>query len=347
MKLASVRIDGRDLVAAGVAAVTGDAGDADTAGVAAQRVIGIERLFELAAVSDVRAPRSMPELIAGGPELLERIASALDRVGADALAAAAAAPEIWYPPVRHPGKILAVAMNNSASNERKISAPEHPAFFLKPPSCLIGHGQPIRIRPYYGSVHPEPELALVIGRKSRDLEPESALDAVFGYTIFDDITGNGMRAEDRFHYWAIYASKDDPDRTERVEQHLSYAARYKGTDTFGALGPWLVTRDEIANPDDLDVHCEVGGEAIADDSTRYYNFRVAEVLSFISQFLTLEPGDVVSLGTAFKPGAGRKSIHHANLQSVSGPVVVSIAGLGRQETPVVIEDRPLARWRLS
>ena len=76
---------------------------------------------------------------------------------------------------------------------------------------------------------------------------------MFGYTIFDDITGNGMRAEDRFHYYAVYAKKDNPNETERVEQHLSYAGRYKGTDTFGAMGPWLVTRDEIANPDDLAV----------------------------------------------------------------------------------------------
>jgi 2-keto-4-pentenoate hydratase/2-oxohepta-3-ene-1,7-dioic acid hydratase in catechol pathway len=311
-----------------------------------QDVIGIDRLFELAGVDQARAPRSMRELIAGGPELLFTIGAASSQVGEATLAANAIVPETWYPPVRHPGKILAVAMNNSASNERKISEPEHPAFFLKPPSCLIGHGEPIRIRSYYGSVHPEPELALVIGTQARDLEPESALDCVFGYTIFNDVTSNGMRAEDRFHYWAIYASKDDPDKTERVEQHLSYAARYKGTDTFGVLGPWLVTRDAIASPDELTVHCEVGGETIADDSTRYYNYKVAEVLSFISQFQTLKPGDVVSLGTAFKPGAGRKSIHHANFQTVTGPVAIDIEGLGHQENPVVIEDRPLGRWRL-
>src|SRR3546814_6149527 len=68
--------------------------------------------------------------------------------------------------------------------------------------------------------------------------------AVFGYTIFNDITSNGMRAEDMFHYYALYASKDDPTQTERVEQHLSYAGRYKGSDTFGPMGPWVVTRDE-------------------------------------------------------------------------------------------------------
>jgi 2-keto-4-pentenoate hydratase/2-oxohepta-3-ene-1,7-dioic acid hydratase in catechol pathway len=332
MQLASVRLGDRDVVAIA-------AGD--------DRVVELKSLLELAGEDAGRAPRSMRELIGGGSPLLHALDAAARRVGDDSLRARAVAPDAWYPPVRHPGKILAVAMNNSASNERKISAPEHPAFFLKPPSCLIGHGEAIRVRPYYGSVHPEPELAVVIGREARDLGPEESLSAVYGYSIFNDITSNGMRAEDRFHYWAVYASKDDPDKTERVEQHLSYAARYKGSDTFGVLGPWLVTRDEIEDPDDLAVHCEIGGETIADDSTRYYNYRVAEILSFISQFHTLHPGDVISLGTAFRPGAGRRSIHHANLQTVPGPVAVSIAGLGRQQNPIVVEDRELKRWRLG
>jgi len=332
LRLASVRIGDRDVVALSL--------DED-------RVVPLEVLRELSGNHENRFPCSMRELIAGGRDMLATIEAAAVRAresGADALAVV---PDTWYPPVRHPGKVLAVAMNNSASNERKISAPDHPAFFLKPPSCLIGHGDAVRIRPYYGSVHPEPELALVIGRRARDVAPEEALDFVFGYTIFNDITSNGMRAEDRFHYWAIYADPDNPDQTRRVEQHLSYAARYKGTDTFGVLGPWLVTAGEIENPDELHVECCVGGEVVADDNTRYYNFKVAEVLSFISQFQTLEPGDVISLGTAFKPGAGRKSIHQANFQTVAGPVCVSIEGLGRQENPVVLEDRALARWRLS
>jgi 2-keto-4-pentenoate hydratase/2-oxohepta-3-ene-1,7-dioic acid hydratase in catechol pathway len=332
MQLASVRVDDRDQLAI---AIDGE------------KVLSLARLLELAGRTEARVPYSMLELIVTGPPMLAALREAVAGVDPGALAAAAATPAAWYPPVRRPGKILAVAMNNSASNERKISAPDHPAFFLKPASCLIGHREPIRVRPYYGSVHPEPELALVIGTRSRDLEPEHALDAVFGYTISNDITSNGMRAEDRFHYWAVYADPDDPDKTQRVEQHLSYAARYKGSDTFGVLGPWLVTRDEISDPDDLGVQCTMGGETIADDSTRFYNFKVAEVLSFISQFHTLEPGDVISLGTAFSPGSGRKSIHQANLQSVPGPVSISIEGLGRQENPIVVEDRKLVRWRLG
>jgi 2-keto-4-pentenoate hydratase/2-oxohepta-3-ene-1,7-dioic acid hydratase in catechol pathway len=240
----------------------------------------------------------------------------------------------WRPPVRRPGKICGVAMNNSASNARKIKAPDHPAFFLKPASCLVGHLQPIRIHEYYGSTHPEPELAVVIGRGGREIRKDAALDAVFGYTICNDITSNAMRAEDLFHYYALYASRDDPDKLERVEQHLSYAGRYKGSDTFGPLGPWLVTRDEVPNPDDLEVTCSVAGERVAEDSTRYFNYSVADVIAFISRFQTLDPGDVISMGTAFKPAPGRRSIHLANLARTTGPVDVTISGLGTLSNPV-------------
>ena len=253
----------------------------------------------------------------------------------------------WQPPVRHPGKICGVAMNNSASNERKISAPDHPAFFLKPATCLAGHGSPIRVRSYYGSVHPEPELALIIGRHTRDVDAVDALGSVFGYTVFNDVTGNGMRAEDLFHYYALYDDPDNPGTLERREQHLSYAARYKGTDTFGCMGPWLVTPDEIDNPDDLDVSCSVGGEIIAEDSTRYYNFKVAELISYLSQFMTLDAGDVISCGTAFRPGATRSSIHQANFQNVGGPVDITISGIGTLSNPVEVEQRDIGHWRLT
>lgn len=292
---------------------------------------------------DLATDVTMLELIQAGPALLQALVTdagkkhrtwTLDQVQ-------------WQPPVRRPGKICGIAMNNAASNHRKISAPDHPAFFLKPASCLVGHGQPVRIRRYYGSVHPEPELAVVIGMASRDVSAIDAPGCVFGYTIFNDITGNGMRAEDLFHYWALYPKDDLPEELERREQHLSYAARYKGTDTFGCLGPLLVTADEIRDPDDLDVECRVGNELIAEDSTRYYNFKVAELISYISQYLTLEPGDVISCGTAFKPATGRRSIHHANFQHTPGPVEVSISGLGTLSNPVVLEDTPMGNWRLD
>lgn len=294
-------------------------------------------------------PKTMKALLQAGDAAMTRVAEVLAfaRLNPDSVSPIAETAIRWLPPIPDPGKICGVAMNNSASNARKISAPEHPAFFLKPPSCLIGNGEAIKIRSYYGSTHPEPELAVVIGKTMRDVDAKNALEYVIGYTIFNDITGNGMRAEDLFRYWAIYATADDSNETERIEQHLSYAGRYKGTDTFGILGPWLVTRDEVTNPDDLDVHCALDDETIAEDSTRYYNYKVAEILSFINQFHTLHPGDVVSCGTAFKPAAGRKSIHSANFQKIGSSVTVSIDGLGVQRNPIEVEQREIGQWQLK
>ena len=301
-------------------------------------------------IVDIRAaltdsPDDLIGLIEMGDAGSELIADLLDNTPEAAIISTS--DITWLPPIQRPGKICGVAMNNSASNERKISAPEHPAFFLKPSSCLIGHKQPVEVRSYYGSVHPEPELAVIIGSNARDVTAAEATNHIFGYTIFDDITGNGMRSEDLFQYYALYSSDSDPAKLERREQHLSYAGRYKGTDSFGAMGPWLVTRDEIPDPDNLGVTCKVGGEVVAEDSTRYYNYRVAEIVSFISQFQTLQPGDVISCGTAFKPSADRKSIHHANLQKVDGPIEVSIEGLGTQENPVVRKQMDIGNWRLK
>jgi 2-keto-4-pentenoate hydratase/2-oxohepta-3-ene-1,7-dioic acid hydratase in catechol pathway len=113
------------------------------------------------------------------------------------------------------------------------------------------------------------------------------------------------------------------------------------------MGPVITTADEISNPDDLDVTCKVGGETVANDSTRFYNYKIAELISFISQFLTLEPGDIVSCGTAFKPSKDRKSIHQANFQHVKGPLEVTISGLGTLINPLEIEDKAIGQWRLN
>jgi 2-keto-4-pentenoate hydratase/2-oxohepta-3-ene-1,7-dioic acid hydratase in catechol pathway len=312
-----------------------------------RRRIGIatadDALYDITDIvaGSTRCDADMLDLIGASAKLLPVIQDELAR---SSLLRVSAENFRWLPPVPRPGKICGIAMNNSASNERKIEAPDHPAFFLKPPSCLVGHNEAIRVREYYGSVHPEPELAVVIGTKARDVDAKDAMSHVFGYSIFNDITGNGMRGEDLFRYWALY--RDADGELERREQHLSYAGRYKGSDTFGCMGPWLVTKDEVEDPDALGVFCSVAGETIAEDNTGYYNYKVAEIISFISQFQTLEPGDVISCGTAFKPSADRKSIHHANFQVVAGPVEVRIEGLGILNNPVIVERQPIGRWRL-
>ena len=334
MKLASITYQGIDRIVAAVDE---------------RRVVDIADAFAAVFDDRVSAPGDMLELLQGGEEVLSQISEAVDAVrkSSDTVEMIFQSDVYWHAPIRNPGKVCGLAMNNSASNKRKIIAPEHPAFFLKPASCLIGHKEPIVIRKYYGSVHPEPELAVIIGKQMRDVPAVDAMDYVAGFTVMNDLTGNDMRAEDLFQYWAIYGKEDNPNETRRVQQNLSYAGRYKGCDTFGVLGPWLVTQEEISTPDDLAVECRVGDEIIAEDSTRYYNYKVSEILSFINQFHTLHPGDVVSCGTAFKPAKNRKSIHNANFQKVPGPVSVSIEGLGVQQNPVIVEDREIGEWRLN
>jgi 2,4-didehydro-3-deoxy-L-rhamnonate hydrolase len=316
MKLANVRYQNRDLVV-----IAADGG----------------RLVDVNALEPFRYQPlvKMLDLIRGGAEPIEGLRKALAGDGVRQAAEIPLEEVTWYPPVRRPGKIYAVAMNNAASNGHAL---DHPAFTLKPASCLIGHREPIRIRKYYGSVHPEPELAAVIWKSMRDVPASKALEYVFGYTIFDDLTGSGMREEDRVHAGAKSNGAAHPES-------LSYAGRYKGTDSFGVMGPWLVTPDEVANPDALAVSCEVNGHAVADDSTRFYNFKVAEVLSYISHFHTLDAGDVVSFGRAHDP-AKANGLHRTDLQSAGGPVHVAIERLGRQENTVLIENEPLGEWRL-
>lgn len=293
------------------------------------------------------APADMVALIEAGPAALSALSTFMAAPPAE-VRRIPVRDVTWRPPVRRPGKIVGVAMNNSASDARKISGPSHPMFFLKPSSSLIGHRAEIEIRSYYGGVHPEPELAVIIGRRARDLDPDSAMDAVFGYSIFDDFTGNAMRGEDMVHYYALYASDADPAVLEKREQHLSYAARYKGTDGFAAMGPWIATRDEIPDPGALDVVCTVGGTVVAEDSTRHLTYCVAEILAFLSRFQTLEPGDVISMGTAFRPKPGvNRSLHTADLQRVDGPVEVSITGLGTLSNGVRRVRAELGTWRLA
>ncbi len=226
----------------------------------------------------------------------------------------------WYPPVRWPGKICAVAMNNSASNERKVSAPDHPAFFLKPPSCLIGHREPIRVRPYYGSVHPEPELAVVIGRVTRDVPATSALDAVFGYTILNDVTGNGMRAEDMFHYWAVYAKKDNPnaDGARRAAPVVRRAATRHGH--VRRARP--VARDEGRDREPRRPQRAAARSAAslsprtarATTTTRWPRSSASSATS-----TRCTPATSSRSARRSSPAHTRKSIHHANFQTVAGP----------------------------
>jgi len=302
-------------------------------------LVDLATAFEVAAKATgsamPAAPADMIALIAQGEEMLAAVRAAHDHVAANCNAVEGIDPRsvTWYPPVRRPSKICCVALNNAALDQVKISAPDHPAFFIKPFTALVGHEQPIVLRKEYGITHPEPELAVVIGRPTKDVGVAEAREAIFGYSVHNDITSVGMRNEDSFHFRFGRPKKDGT--FEMVEGHTSYAGRYKGSDTFAALGPWIVTQDEIADPHDLDVTCEIVAERFSEDNTRNLTHSVPEVIAFISRFQTLLLGDVISMGTALNPqGETGRPLTMGDLNRLGGPVSVTIDGIGTLSNPV-------------
>ena len=294
-----------------------------------------ERVADLtAALTAVagKAPGGMIELIedhddwAGPLAQVQRLAAgSLDSLrlhDADALR--------WLAPVPNPSKIVCLALNNSANADRIMKGPKHPATFVKPSSALIGSGEAIQCRPSYGRVHPEPELAFVVGRRASAVAAEDAMDHVFGYTIHNDITSPTMRGEDTFHYRAIHPRADDPKAIEYVDTWVSYPGRYKCADTFSCLGPWLVTKDEVPDPHDLTVQCRHKGELVTEDNTGNLSFHIPQTIAFITRTMTLLPGDVVSMGTALKISTGGRggAVQNIDLNRLGGPVSVSIERLG-------------------
>jgi 2-keto-4-pentenoate hydratase/2-oxohepta-3-ene-1,7-dioic acid hydratase in catechol pathway len=241
----------------------------------------------------------------------------------------------WLPPVPRPGKVICVALNNSANVDRIMSGPSHPATFNKPSTSLLGHGQPIRLKKAFGRVHPEPELAVVIGAGGADIPRPAAMDHVFGYTIINDLTSPTMRAQDTFHYRAIHPRQDGTEGIEYVDTWVSYSGRYKGSDGFGPMGPWIATADEIPDPHALTVTCVHQGRVITEDSTGNLMHKVADVVSFVSGYQTLEPGDVIAMGTALKASAsGGGAVQNVNLTELGGPIEVTISGIGTLSNPV-------------
>jgi 2-keto-4-pentenoate hydratase/2-oxohepta-3-ene-1,7-dioic acid hydratase in catechol pathway len=241
----------------------------------------------------------------------------------------------WYAPVRRPSKICCLALNNSANSDRILQGPKHPAMFIKPASSLVGHGGAIECKPHYGRVHPEPELAVVIGKTAKNIAARDAYEYVFGYTIHNDITSPTMRAEDTFHYRAIHPKAGDPKAIEYVDTWVSYPGRYKCCDTFACMGPWLVTKDEIADPHNLVVSCSHKGQLVTEDNTEHLFYKIPEVLAFLSSHLTLLPGDIVSMGTALKKSAQGGAVQNIDLNKLGGPVSVTIEKIGTLTNSVV------------
>jgi 2-keto-4-pentenoate hydratase/2-oxohepta-3-ene-1,7-dioic acid hydratase in catechol pathway len=190
--------------------------------------------------------------------------------------------DVRFLPPAVPSKIVCVGQNYLGHiEELGAPVPRQPLIFLKPPSCLIGHEHPIIYPPIAGRIDYEGELAIVIKQRMKNVAETDTLNYVLGYSCFNDVTERNMAAKDPFL--------------------LNLA---KGFDSFGALGPWIVTD---LDPNHLELKTYLNGELKQQDNTQNCVFSIQRVLSFISQYMTLLPGDVVITGTPrgiapMKPG---------------------------------------------
>jgi 2-keto-4-pentenoate hydratase/2-oxohepta-3-ene-1,7-dioic acid hydratase in catechol pathway len=206
------------------------------------------------------------------------------------------------PPVL-PGKIICVGRNYAAhAAEHANEVPEYPLIFLKPPSTVIGPGEEIILPPQSQQVEHEGELAVVIGKRGRWLQPEEAMGIIFGYTIANDVTARDLQRQDG--QWT----------------------RGKGFDTFCPVGPWI---DTEFNPTDSILSCHVNEELRQMAPTRDMVFPIRDLIVFISSVMTLEPGDLILTGTPAGVGP----------LAAGDRVSVKIERLGELENPVRKETR--------
>jgi 2-keto-4-pentenoate hydratase/2-oxohepta-3-ene-1,7-dioic acid hydratase in catechol pathway len=213
-----------------------------------------------------------------------------------------------------PGKVVAIGLNYlDHIREAAMERPARPLVFAKFPSSVIGPGEPIRIdRSLTERVDWEVELAVVVGRRMRDVPEGDALAHVFGYTVGNDVSARDLQFGDG--QWV----------------------RGKSLDTFCPLVPVVVTPDELPDPQVLGLRTRVNGKTVQDSSTAEMVFGVAELLAFCSRSFTLEPGDVVLTGTPW--GCGEFMDPQRSL--ASGDVVeVEVDGIGTLRNEV-IEDSP-------
>ncbi|MDB5961538.1 MAG: 2-hydroxyhepta-2,4-diene,7-dioate isomerase [Massilia sp.] len=212
------------------------------------------------------------------------------------------------------GKFIAIGLNYADhAEEAGMAIPPEPIVFSKAISCLSGPDDPIRLPPGSKKTDWEVELGVVIGTRAQYVDEAQALDYVAGYCVVNDVSERA---------WQMQSSQWD---------------KGKGADTFGPVGPWLVTTDEILDVQDLDMYLEVNGKRMQTGSTATMIFGVAHLVSYLSRYMTLEPGDIIATGTPPGVGMGRTPPRYLK----SGDTVrLGIPGLGEQQQVVQATPMP-------
>jgi len=245
-----------------------------------------------------------------GPEQLSDAALArLRKVKVAALPLVRGKPRMGCP-VSGVGKFIAIGLNYSDhAKEAGMPIPKEPVVFTKAISCIQGPNDPVMLPK--GSVKGdwEVELGVVIGTRARYVTQKDALNHVAGYCTINDVSEREFQLE-RGSQWD----------------------KGKGCDTFGPIGPWLVTRDEIENPQKLAMWLDLNGKRMQTGNTKTMVFSVAKIVSHLSQFMTLMPGDVITTGTPPGVGLGMKPPVYLKKGDV---MTLGIEGLGEQRQVVV------------
>ena len=213
-------------------------------------------------------------------------------------------------PLARTGHFLAIGLNYADhAEERGMPIPAEPIIFSKAPSSLSGPNDDVIIPRGSAKTDWEVELAVIIGEHCHDIDEEQALSMVFGYALCNDVSEREFQAE-RGGQWI----------------------KGKSAPTFGPLGPWIVTSDEIADPQDLDMFLDVNGERCQTGNTKTMIFSVAHIVSYVSRFMALEPGDIITTGTPPGVGMGMKP---QRFLKAGDEMRLGIAGLGEQRQKVV------------
>jgi 2-keto-4-pentenoate hydratase/2-oxohepta-3-ene-1,7-dioic acid hydratase in catechol pathway len=224
----------------------------------------------------------LPDL--DGPHLAPRALQALSLLPLSELPVVSGAPRLGCP-VANVGKIVCVGLNYADhARESGQPVPPEPVLFLKATTSINGPHDDVIIPRGAQKTDWEVELGVVIGERARYVPSENAMHHVAGYTIVNDVS----------------------EREYQLERGGGQWDKGKGCDTFSPIGPWLVTRDEVADPHELHLWLEVNDRRMQDSSTRQLIFDVPQLVSYISHFMTLEPGDVISTGTPPGVGLGQK-----------------------------------------
>ena len=213
-------------------------------------------------------------------------------------------------PIKGIGKVIAIGLNYADhAAESGVAPPKEPVIFTKAISSIVGPNDNVIIPKDSQKTDWEVELAVAIGRTARSVPEERALDYVAGYLICNDVS----------------------EREYQLERGGTWD-KGKGCDSFCPLGPWLVTKDEIRDPQNLDMWLDVNGERMQTGSTKTMIFGVAHLVSYVSRFITVLPGDIITTGTPPGVGMGKKPPRYLKPGEV---MTLGIGGLGEQRQTCV------------